>query len=235
MMNRARIGKLSSLLSLLSAVAIAAGWTLIVQTLGHASPGLCRLRALIALLVAPGLAAASLVTQVMQNGPGEKRPGKRFSAVVAVMVLIGAGLTVLPPVMLPFRNCSPPSNESVVTVTCLPELHNSIRMYVFLHGSVPVTLKDMNVFEPGLGYRVLDDPELLNGQKAGYVFTYTPGPPETDGTRKRYTIVARPMQFGKTGAQNFFIDETGIRRFTAEDRAATASDCPVETWDTCKR
>jgi hypothetical protein len=41
---------------------------------------------------------------------------------------------------------------------------------------------------------------------------------------KTYTITARPRVLGKTGLQNFFMDESGILRATQEDRVATGSD-----------
>ena len=54
----------------------------------------------------------------------------------------------------------------------------------------------------------------------GYGYEY-----RADGGK--YVIVARPNKFKNTGRRSFFTDESGVIRFTAEDRAATAQDRPV--------
>ena len=54
----------------------------------------------------------------------------------------------------------------------------------------------------------------------GYSFEY-----RADGTK--YVLVARPNRFGNTGRRSFLADETGVIRFTNDDRAATVEDRPV--------
>lgn len=54
----------------------------------------------------------------------------------------------------------------------------------------------------------------------GYSFEY-----RADGPK--YVILARPNKFDNTGRRSFFTDETGVIRFTGEDRPATAQDKPV--------
>jgi hypothetical protein len=56
----------------------------------------------------------------------------------------------------------------------------------------------------------------------GYVFHYT----RTTGTR--YQITASPVEFGKSGGKNSFIDESAIIRVTSEDRPATQRDDPLQ-------
>lgn len=58
--------------------------------------------------------------------------------------------------------------------------------------------------------------------RSGYRFAYEKTSIDT------YTITASPLEFGKTGTRNFFADESGVLRFTTEDRQATANDPPVE-------
>ena len=65
--------------------------------------------------------------------------------------------------------------------------------------------------------------------KLGYRIEYKAGPLSEKATggcagTKTFTITARPAVLGKTGLQNFFMDESGVLRATQEDRAATASD-----------
>ncbi len=73
----------------------------------------------------------------------------------------------------------------------------------------------------------LIDDVLAGGLKSGYKFTYTPGLPDATGHINTYTVVARPPEYGKTGTNSYFTDETGVIRQTSEDRPATATDPPL--------
>jgi hypothetical protein len=67
------------------------------------------------------------------------------------------------------------------------------------------------------------DPELASTQvRSGYRFSYERTSIDS------YTITARPLEFGKSGTRNFFADESGVIRFTTEDRAATVNDPPLQ-------
>lgn len=54
----------------------------------------------------------------------------------------------------------------------------------------------------------------------GYNFEY-----RANGSK--YVVIARPNKFGNTGRRSFFADESGVIRFTTEDRAPTLEDRPV--------
>jgi type IV pilus assembly protein PilA len=88
--------------------------------------------------------------------------------------------------------------------------------------------------EPGCLAAGLLDPALAMGQKHGYVYIYTPGPPIVNAPlgcvpgARSFSIVARPLKFGVTGKRNYFVDESGVMRYTTENRAATASDPPLQ-------
>jgi len=62
----------------------------------------------------------------------------------------------------------------------------------------------------------------------GYSFDYRGDSSDQPGHRcrmaKTYEATARPVVFGRTGRRSFFVDQTGVIRFTLENRAATASD-----------
>jgi hypothetical protein len=60
-------------------------------------------------------------------------------------------------------------------------------------------------------------------EKSGYRFSYQ----LIDVNQGEYTIIARPLEFGRTGTRNFFTDQTGVIRATTEDREATKDDDPV--------
>jgi type IV pilus assembly protein PilA len=70
----------------------------------------------------------------------------------------------------------------------------------------------------------LIDSVLANGKKSSYIFNLTPAPPDSRGRIVRYGITARPQHYGKNIKHNFFTDESGVLRFTIENRAATAQD-----------
>ncbi len=63
--------------------------------------------------------------------------------------------------------------------------------------------------------------------KNGYTFLLTAGLTDEQGKITTFSIVARPVEYGVTGWANFFSDETGVIRYIAEDRPATAEDSPL--------
>jgi type II secretory pathway pseudopilin PulG len=60
-------------------------------------------------------------------------------------------------------------------------------------------------------------------QAVRYTLQFTAGPRDSAGRVGTYTLMARAGNFGYL---NFYTDETGVLRATAEDRAATAQDAP---------
>jgi hypothetical protein len=81
-------------------------------------------------------------------------------------------------------------------------------------------------FPPSL--EVLGDRVRAAAQKAQsghYTLQYTPGNPDANGRIKSYALVARAGNFGYL---NFYTDESGMVRATAENRAATAQDPPLK-------
>jgi len=76
------------------------------------------------------------------------------------------------------------------------------------------------------------DAPLTSGRKSGYVFQLTPGPPAEKTPPgcpvgvQSYTLTARPAS-SKVGRQSYFTDQTGVIRFTEEDRLATVKDPPL--------
>jgi type IV pilus assembly protein PilA len=67
-------------------------------------------------------------------------------------------------------------------------------------------------------------------QKSGYTFTYVPGvpisnPPAgcTNAGVNSYTINAVPVTVGSTGQRGFFVDASGVIRFTTDGSVPTIS------------
>jgi hypothetical protein len=83
---------------------------------------------------------------------------------------------------------------------------------------------------PSCAFAELIDPLLATARKDGYRFVYQPGPPVKQPAPgcppglETYTLTARPVEFGVTGARSFYLDSGGIIHFTAEDRPATSTD-----------
>ncbi len=63
----------------------------------------------------------------------------------------------------------------------------------------------------------LIDALLASGTKDGYALS-------TSGDTSTFTVNARPLTYGSTGTRSFFCDETGVIRYTREDRPATVED-----------
>ena len=69
----------------------------------------------------------------------------------------------------------------------------------------------------------LIDPVLASGKKSGYVYVLTAMPADFSGRVTHYTLVVRPEKYSPETA-SFFTDETGVERFTFENRVPTATD-----------
>ncbi len=66
----------------------------------------------------------------------------------------------------------------------------------------------------------LIDSVLGSGNQDGYTFLVA-------GSSSEFYVVARPTSYDETGILSFFADETGVTRFTTEDRPATVEDKPL--------
>ena len=60
-----------------------------------------------------------------------------------------------------------------------------------------------------------------SGTKNGYAFSIS-------GGADTFTVNASPLDYGFTGSRSFFTDESGVIRYTREDRPATVEDSPLE-------
>ncbi len=150
-------------------------------------------------------------------------------AVVAIICLIV--MTLSPAMSDPFRHNQTRANQasavgSVRTINTAEITYASS----YTEGFSP-SLAALGEGPPGASpsrsAAGLIDPVLASGTKSGYTFTYTPGPRDSNGRINSYTVVARPIKYGKTGLRSFFTDESGVIRQTAEDRPATAKDPPL--------
>ncbi|MDP7638973.1 MAG: prepilin-type N-terminal cleavage/methylation domain-containing protein [Candidatus Hydrogenedentes bacterium] len=76
----------------------------------------------------------------------------------------------------------------------------------------------------GTGTTPFIDSALASGSKQGYAFQATPS---LDNGVPRYTATATPAAVGKTGIKAFFVDESGVIRFTGNGTAPASTSPPV--------
>ena len=67
---------------------------------------------------------------------------------------------------------------------------------------------------------------LVTGTKSGYVFTYVPLTPDSNGYYNDYTLNADPVNIGVTGQRHFFTNEPGVIRVNLTGPAST-TDPPL--------
>ncbi len=68
---------------------------------------------------------------------------------------------------------------------------------------------------------------LANGRWRNYLFTYKAETAGSDGRIGTYTLIARPVKWEK-GRASFFTNQTGVIRWTRENRPATANDSTID-------
>ncbi|MGC1616770.1 MAG: hypothetical protein WA736_18995, partial [Candidatus Acidiferrum sp.] len=72
------------------------------------------------------------------------------------------------------------------------------------------------------------EPIIASGKKDGYRFRLTPEPTAPDRAVQHYTVIAQPLKRLIKNQRSFFTDETGVIRFTTENRPATSSDAALD-------
>ena len=68
-----------------------------------------------------------------------------------------------------------------------------------------------------------------SGSTGSYRFLITAGPTDEQGKITTFSLVASPVEYGVTGWANFYSDESGIVRYTVEDRPAWVKDPPLSS------
>jgi len=79
---------------------------------------------------------------------------------------------------------------------------------------------------PAPGTEPFVDNVLGSGAKSGYVFVVTPA----NGAfgEELYTATADPGAPGRTGVRRFFLDQSGVIRFTSDGTAPNANSMPIQ-------
>lgn len=74
----------------------------------------------------------------------------------------------------------------------------------------------------------LIEPVLASGKKNDYRFRLMPEPADSSRPVTHYVVVARPVKRLAKGQRSFYTDESGVIRFTSENRAAKVDDPPIK-------
>jgi len=77
------------------------------------------------------------------------------------------------------------------------------------------------------GADLIDD-VLARGRRCDYTFMYTPRPTAVRGEITAFTVTSEPSDGACSGCNRYFTDESGVIRWTRENRPATGADPPLE-------
>ena len=144
------------------------------------------------------------------------------------VLILAARFAVIPVIIVPLAIIIPNSsfinmeNHETAAADALRTINKAQAEYAKTHpgkGSA-ASLEDLGP-PPGVG---LIDRDLANGRRYNYTITLSPAPSDTRGHTPKYTLIAGPQSYGSFGRRRFFTDESGVIRYTAEDRAPTSQD-----------
>jgi hypothetical protein len=116
-------------------------------------------------------------------------------------------------------------------VVALQLIHTAEMEYskIYGHGFSP-TLEALGAppagTPPSAMAAALGLPALGEGTRLGYRFTSTASKPDPAGYIARYSLSARPVRYRRESRRSFYTDQSGVIRFTKQDREATAHDPP---------
>jgi hypothetical protein len=148
----------------------------------------------------------------------EEQQGKKRSLVKALIFwgVAIAFLWLMVWIALPLRMLNPTAQAEGRALEALSNLRASLADYAAAEGAFPPSLD------------ATGNPSARAAAQwalsAGYQIQYTPAPPANDGRVHGYTLCARPSNYGY---RSFYCDESGVVRYTRENRAATAQDPPI--------
>ena len=139
------------------------------------------------------------------------------SKLLLVLVILGLAMVVVLPRLYfrALRHFGTPTADSLMII------NTAQVMYARTHPDKGFA-SSLAELGPSPGAELID-PVLAGGKKSGYVYVLTATPPDSSGRVTHYTLVMRPEKYTSETA-SFFTDETGVERFTFENRVPTAND-----------
>ena len=128
--------------------------------------------------------------------------------VVAIIALLAA--IAIPNLMRARLGANEASAEASIRT-----IHTAAQSYRAVNTTFPDSLATLASAVPPY-----IDSVLGNGAKNGYNFAIT-------SSTNTFSATARPQNYGTSGARSFYVDESGVIRYTTADADATISDNPI--------
>ncbi|MEW6009172.1 MAG: prepilin-type N-terminal cleavage/methylation domain-containing protein [Candidatus Omnitrophota bacterium] len=129
--------------------------------------------------------------------------------VVAIIALLAA--IAIPNLLRARLN----ANESAA-IAAMQTISTGAQSYRSANPGYPVALTNLSGDTPPY-----IDSVLGAGAKQGYTFVLT-------GTTNAFSATGRPVTYQTTGTRSFFVDQSGVVRFTNANAAAAVTDSPIE-------
>lgn len=106
------------------------------------------------------------------------------------------------------------ANEAAAE-TAIRTIHTAAQSYRAVNTSFPSTLASLSSAIPPY-----IDSILGSGAKNGYNFSVS-------AATNTFSSTARPQNFGTSGVRSFFVDESGVIRYTTSDANPSSADNPI--------
>jgi len=152
-----------------------------------------------------------------------------LAAVAVIATVIGIGVLVKQEQQSgALRSEMPAHGLKTIAISC--------ETYKSFFGHYPKALADLGYKDGKIEGDILKDPKnaglidpyLSSGKIYGYIFSYTVDAADKRGSPTSYSVIASPAS---GSGKRFFVDQTGVVRFTTENRPASATDIPDFSMD----
>jgi len=151
------------------------------------------------------------------------KAGRRLAATGVVFGCIAFVGITLHELSLPMTDRYPPPVEQAGIFAVRNIITSQITYSATIgQGSYAPSLKELQDAE-------LIGDRLGSGTKDGYTVLITAGPTDEQGKITTFSVVASPVEYGVTGWANFYSDESGVIRYTVEDRPAWVKDTSLNS------
>lgn len=159
---------------------------------------------------------ADLASTQAEAEPAARSSVARRIAVWGVMI---AAVWVFLWFVLPERSVHVAEQAEARGIKAVEAARDALRAHMETNGSYPATLDGL----AASNYNQVRE-AARRAQAEGYGLEYAPGPAAEGGNIRTFAVVARS---GKHSFRNFFMNESGMIRWTRENRSATATDPPL--------
>jgi type IV pilus assembly protein PilA len=138
------------------------------------------------------------------------------------LLLVVAVILVIAAIAIPSLVHARMAANEASAVGSLRTMNSAIVNYCSTYGiGYPALLANLApASTPSSSSADLLDPVLASGLKGGYVFTYSPGAPDSHGIINSFTLTADPTSRGNSGQRGFYTDQGLVIRANATGTAS---------------